>query len=83
MVAVGEGVTQFKQGDRVQSAFFTNWEEGPPRMSLALGDGMGPGMLAELVVLPETGVVQDGREPELCRSGDPALRGRDRVERAA
>jgi NADPH:quinone reductase-like Zn-dependent oxidoreductase len=58
VVAVGEGVTQFKPGDKVQGAFFTNWVEGPPRMSMALGDGMGPGMLAELVVLPETGVVK-------------------------
>jgi len=58
VVAVGEGVTQFKPGDKVQGAFFTNWVEGPPRMGMALGDGMGPGMLAELVVLPETGVVK-------------------------
>ncbi len=56
VIAVGAGVTRFKPGDRVQGAFFTNWVEGPPRRSLALGDGMGPGMLAELVVLPETGV---------------------------
>jgi len=58
VVAIGAGVTQFQPGDRVQGAFFTNWVEGPPRMSMALGDGMGPGMLAELVVLPETGVVK-------------------------
>jgi NADPH:quinone reductase-like Zn-dependent oxidoreductase len=57
VVAVGSGVTRFKQGDRVQSSFFTHWEEGPPRMSPALGDGMAPGMLAELVALPESGVV--------------------------
>ena len=53
VVAVGEGVTQFKPGDKVQSAFFTNWVEGPPRMSMALGDGMGPGMLAELSCCPK------------------------------
>jgi NADPH:quinone reductase-like Zn-dependent oxidoreductase len=57
VAAVGPGVTRFKEGDRVQSAFFTNWEEGPPRMSPALGDGMAPGTLAELVVLPESAVV--------------------------
>jgi NADPH:quinone reductase-like Zn-dependent oxidoreductase len=57
VVAVGEGVTAFKPGDKVQGAFFTDWVDGPPKMSMALGDGMGPGMLAELVVLPETGVV--------------------------
>lgn len=57
VAAVGAGVTRFKEGDRVQSSFFTQWEEGPPRMSPALGDGMAPGTLAELVVLPESGVV--------------------------
>jgi NADPH:quinone reductase-like Zn-dependent oxidoreductase len=57
VVAVGEGVTQFKEGDRVQGSFFMNWVDGPPRMSAALGDGFAPGMLAELVVLPESGVV--------------------------
>ena len=57
VAAVGQGVTRFKEGDRVQSAFFTAWEDGPPKRSLALGDGMGPGVLAELVVLPESGVV--------------------------
>ncbi|HWK40668.1 MAG TPA: NAD(P)-dependent alcohol dehydrogenase [Croceibacterium sp.] len=57
VVAVGAGVTRFKAGDRVQSSFFTQWEEGPPRMGPALGDGFSPGMLAELVALPESGVV--------------------------
>ncbi|KRA80742.1 zinc-dependent alcohol dehydrogenase family protein [Altererythrobacter sp. Root672] len=57
VVAVGEGVTKFKEGDRVQGSFFMNWVDGPPRMSAALGDGFSPGMLAELVVLPESGVV--------------------------
>ena len=57
VAAVGQGVTRFQEGDRVQSAFFTAWEDGPPKRSLALGDGMGPGVLAELVVLPESGVV--------------------------
>ncbi|MBO9499899.1 MAG: NAD(P)-dependent alcohol dehydrogenase [Novosphingobium sp.] len=57
VVAVGAGVKRFKEGDRVQSSFFQAWEEGPPRMGPALGDGFAPGMLAELVVLPEAGVV--------------------------
>src|SRR5690606_11796354 len=38
-------------------AFFTQWEDGPPKGSPALGDGFSPGMLAELVVLPEQAVV--------------------------
>ena len=57
VAAVGPGVTRFKEGDRVQGSFFTQWEDGPPRGSPALGDGFAPGMLAELVVLPESGVV--------------------------
>jgi NADPH:quinone reductase-like Zn-dependent oxidoreductase len=57
VVAVGPGVTRFKEGDRVQGSFFQAWEDGPPRMGPALGDGFAPGMLAELVVLPEAGVV--------------------------
>jgi NADPH:quinone reductase-like Zn-dependent oxidoreductase len=57
VVAIGAGVKRFKEGDRVQSSFFQAWEEGPPRMGPALGDGFAPGMLAELVVLPEAGVV--------------------------
>ena len=57
VVAVGPGVTRFREGDRVQSSFFQAWEEGPPRMGPALGDGFAPGMLAELVVLPQAGVV--------------------------
>ena len=58
VVAVGEGVTSVKAGDKVQSAFFMNWVEGPPRMGPALGDGHAPGMLAEYVALPESGVVK-------------------------
>jgi NADPH:quinone reductase-like Zn-dependent oxidoreductase len=57
VVAVGSGVTSVKVGDKVQSSFFPYWVEGPPRLGPALGDGIAPGMLAELVVLPETGVV--------------------------
>ncbi|OYX44452.1 MAG: NAD(P)-dependent alcohol dehydrogenase [Sphingomonadales bacterium 32-64-22] len=57
VVAVGAGVTGVKVGDKVQSSFFPLWVEGPPRMGPALGDGISPGMLAELVVLPASGVV--------------------------
>jgi NADPH:quinone reductase-like Zn-dependent oxidoreductase len=55
--AVGPGVTRFKEGDRVQSSFFMLWVDGPFFMGPALGDGMAPGMLAEYVVLPESGLV--------------------------
>jgi NADPH:quinone reductase-like Zn-dependent oxidoreductase len=57
VVGVGSEVTRFKEGDRVQGSFFTQWEDGPPKGSPALGDGFSPGMLAELVVLPEQAVV--------------------------
>jgi len=57
VTAVGDGVASVKPGDKVQSSFFPYWVEGPPRMGPALGDGMSPGMLAEYVVLPESGVV--------------------------
>ncbi len=57
VVAVGDGVTSVKVGDKVQSCFFPYWVEGPPRLGPALGDGIAPGMLAELVVLPASGVV--------------------------
>jgi NADPH:quinone reductase-like Zn-dependent oxidoreductase len=58
VVAVGPGVKRFEEGERVQGSFFQAWEDGPPRMGPALGDGFAPGMLAELVVLPEAGVVK-------------------------
>jgi NADPH:quinone reductase-like Zn-dependent oxidoreductase len=59
VVAVGAGVTQFKVGDRVAGTFFQNWEDGPPNphAGLALGAAGADGMLAEVVVLPEAGVV--------------------------
>jgi NADPH:quinone reductase-like Zn-dependent oxidoreductase len=58
VVAVGEGVTAFQPGDRVQGSFFLDWVDGPQNMGRALGDGHGPGMLAELVVLPAQAVVK-------------------------
>src|SRR5690606_10877933 len=57
VVAVGGEVKRFQPGDRVQGSFFTQWEDGPPKGGPALGDGFAPGMLAELVVLPESAVV--------------------------
>ena len=57
IVTVGGEVGQFKPGDRVQSTFFMNWVEGPPRVGPAIGAPPAPGMLSEYVVLPETAVV--------------------------
>jgi NADPH:quinone reductase-like Zn-dependent oxidoreductase len=58
--AVGEGVTQWKPGDRVAGIFMQNWLDGPPtqaKVKGALGGDIG-GMLAEYVVLKETGLVR-------------------------
>jgi len=59
VVQVGEGVTRFRTGDRVASAFFQRWVDGPPdesKTSSALGGDL-DGVLAEYVVLEETGAV--------------------------
>lgn len=57
VLAVGEGVTSVKAGDRVQASFFLDWVDGPQVMGRALGDGNAPGMLAEKVVLPQQAVL--------------------------
>jgi NADPH:quinone reductase-like Zn-dependent oxidoreductase len=57
--AVGEGVTTFKPGDRVAGIFMQNWIEGPPmpaKTVAALGGDI-DGMLADHVILPESGLV--------------------------
>jgi NADPH:quinone reductase-like Zn-dependent oxidoreductase len=59
VIAVGEGVTHVKTGDRVAGIFMQNWLDGPPTSAKhrgALGGDI-DGMLAEYVVLPEDGVV--------------------------
>jgi NADPH:quinone reductase-like Zn-dependent oxidoreductase len=58
--AVGEGVTRWKPGDRVAGIFMQNWLDGaltPVKAKGALGGDI-DGMLAEYVVLKETGLVQ-------------------------
>ncbi len=63
VVAVGPGVTRVRPGDRVISSFFQAWEAGPitpDAMASALG-GAVDGVLAEEVILRESGVV---RAPE-------------------
>lgn len=57
--AIGPGVTSFKVGDRVAGIFMQNWLEGPltsEKSKGALGGDI-DGMLAEFVVLKETGAV--------------------------
>jgi len=58
--AVGEGVTAWKPGDRVCGIFMQNWLDGPPtpaKIKGALGGDV-DGMLAEYVVLKESGLVR-------------------------
>ena len=59
VVAVGENVTSVRPGDRVAGSFFQNWIDGPanPGAGPALGAPPAAGMLQDLVVLPEHGVL--------------------------
>jgi NADPH:quinone reductase-like Zn-dependent oxidoreductase len=59
VVAVGEGVTRVKTGDRVAGIFFQDWLAGTltrEKIKSALGGAIN-GMLAEYVVLSQDGVV--------------------------
>jgi NADPH:quinone reductase-like Zn-dependent oxidoreductase len=59
IVAVGEGVTQWKVGARVAGTFFQNWQAGPVRRDAfesALGGSIN-GMLAEYAALSAEGVI--------------------------
>jgi len=59
VLAVGDGVTRFKVGDRVAGCFFRNWADGgisAAAMASAMGGAI-DGVLAEKVVLSEGGAV--------------------------
>jgi NADPH:quinone reductase-like Zn-dependent oxidoreductase len=58
VVAVGEGVTRVKQGDRVAASIFPLWLDGQPRIETLqqLGSTL-DGLLRELAVLPEDALV--------------------------
>lgn len=59
VVAVGEGVTAWKPGDRVAGIFMQNWTDGratPAKVKGALGGDI-DGMLADSVILHEAGLV--------------------------
>jgi len=58
--AVGKGVTAWKRRDRVCGIFMQNWLDGTPTPAKIKGDWVGDidGMLAEYVVLKETGLVR-------------------------
>lgn len=60
VIAVADGVTRVKTGDRVAGIFFQNWLAGRPDAchgASALGGAL-DGMFAEHIVLPEDGVVK-------------------------
>lgn len=60
IIAVGDGVTNWKLGDRVAGCFFQNWAGGRPTRAIhdqALGGSI-DGMLAEAVVLAADGIVR-------------------------
>ena len=59
VAAIGPGVSKFKVGDRVTPTFFQNWLYGDVRKrdaTSALGGG-GKGVLAERIVLHESGLL--------------------------
>ena len=61
IVEVGEGVSQFKVGDRVADCFFQEWDSGPATPQKVMNASMGSprdGMLTEYIVLKENGVVK-------------------------
>ena len=59
IVAVGEGVTTWKPGDRVAGIFMQNWIDGPATQAKTKGalGGDIDGMLADSVILSASGVV--------------------------
>jgi NADPH:quinone reductase-like Zn-dependent oxidoreductase len=60
VVAVGAGVSSLRPGDRVAAIFMQNWQDGPidrAKSKGALGGDI-DGMLAEQVVLKESGLVR-------------------------
>jgi NADPH:quinone reductase-like Zn-dependent oxidoreductase len=61
VTAVGPGVTRLARGERVAAAFMPGWTDGvlnDEHAQSALGAGGDEGMLAEVVVLPESGCVR-------------------------
>lgn len=59
VVAVGDGVTEWRPGDRVISHYLTDWQDGPPapgRLGASLGGPL-PGVFAEESVVPGRALV--------------------------
>jgi hypothetical protein len=79
VVAVGDGVVQFKPGDRVTSTFFVNWTGGRRLPQFARRHGRR--CVGGLRAAPGDRRNQDTRQYEFRGSRDAALRGAHRVER--
>ncbi|KAA2242727.1 NAD(P)-dependent alcohol dehydrogenase [Chitinophaga agrisoli] len=72
VVAIGNGITKFKEGDRVMSTMFPTWTTGmrhPSDVSLYALGGAVDGGLAEYALLSETGVV---RSPDSLSDSEAA-----------
>jgi hypothetical protein len=83
VVAVGEGVTQWKPGDRVAGIFMQNWLDGPltqPRPK-ALWAATSTACWPSMWCSRKPGLVA-ARPPELSGGRHAALRRRDGLERA-
>jgi NADPH:quinone reductase-like Zn-dependent oxidoreductase len=59
VIAIGEGVTRFRVGDRVAGTFFRNWIAGPPLPGprVALGAPPADGVLSEYALFGEQDAV--------------------------
>ena len=84
VVAVGEGVTAWKPGDRVAGIFMQNWLDGPLTAARAKGalGGDVDGMLADYVVLKETGLVGIPEHLSYQEAATLPCAGGDGMERA-
>lgn len=61
VVAIGKGVTRWREGDRVAPIFYRDWIDGPYREAYgpaALGGGETGGVLADLIAVPEASLVR-------------------------
>ncbi len=84
VVEVGEGVDTVTVGQRVAGIFMQHWLDGPPTAESSRGalGGDVDGMLAEYVVLHQSGVVEYPRTSLVCRSRHASLRWSYRMERS-
>ena len=57
VIAIGAGVTKFREGDRVAGTFFQVWRDGPPAFRAPALGVPADGTLAEYMALHEDGVV--------------------------